>query len=157
MTHTGLDNLLDRVAVRADKADVFEVVRRAGDELVCAAGGSSAPAEYAVTFDVDHRTIWIALRTADRWLSESIEAALMHTGDKLEELIEDELAELNCPMPVRVEHFRDDNLCYTFRSPVRLATDQVADDTELIAKTGAYLLAYEAAFRKLGDMSSGQS
>ena len=33
--------------------------------------------------------------TKDRWLSESIEGDLEHTGDELEELFEEELVELN--------------------------------------------------------------
>ena len=36
----------------------------------------------------------LALMTKDRWLSESIEGDLEHTGDELEELLEEELVEL---------------------------------------------------------------
>ncbi len=153
MTNSCPDNLLKRLADRARQADVFNDVRCEAGQLICPARGSRAPAEYAVTFDPDADRLWIVLRTTDRWLSESIEADLMHTGDKLEELIEDELVELGQPMKVSFEHFRDDQRCYTFRSPLALAESRGADNATLADQVAAYLLAYESAFRELGDMS----
>lgn len=149
-----MNKLLDHVAEQARGADVFDAVEQRDGAVVAAARGASAPAEYLVRVDEQAGTIWIVLRTADRWLSESIEAELMHTGDKLEELVEDELVELDCPAKVTFEHFRDDDLQYTFRSPIRLAVGEAADDAAVMTKTTAHLLAYEAAFRELGDMSA---
>lgn len=157
MSKPQTDRLLDHVADQARQADVFDGVEQRDGAVICAARGAAAPAEYVVAVDEAAGAIWIVLRTPDRWLSESIEAELMHTGDKLEELVEDELAELDCPAKVTFEHFRDDDLRYTFRSPIRLAAGQAADDAEVMAKTTAHLLAYEAAFRELGDMSADES
>ncbi len=157
MTQTHRDNLMTALKHRATEADVFASIRDDGQQLICDARDAGAPAEYAVTIDTDTSTVWVILRTADRWLSESIEADLMHTGDKLDELIEDELTELDCSMKITFEHFRDDDLRYTFRTPIRLATGQAADDPIVIEQTAACLLAYEAAFRELGDMSPDES
>ncbi len=90
---------------------------------------------------------WVGLATPDRWLSESIEADLMHTGDKLEEMLEEELIDQGLPKPalgLKVEHFRDDQKRYIFRTcfaetnPLRLA---------------AVLLAYQATFSRLGNLA----
>ena len=64
----------------------------------------------------------VSLLTPDRWLSESIESDLMHFGDPLEELVEEELAELGWRGRVpTIKHFRDDAKQYVFRSRVPLA------------------------------------
>lgn len=87
---------------------------------------------------------------ADRWLSESIETDLLHTGDKVEELLAEELAEQGFPTGhgLRIEHFRSDDLLFTFRSPLSLSPS-APDAADAAAR---YLLAYEACFRNLGDM-----
>jgi hypothetical protein len=101
------------------------------------------------------------MATPDRWLSESIEADLMHTGDPIEELIEDELVELghdpkrDGAMPA-VRHFRSDDRLYTFENLVPCGHALASGDVDgAAAIAGRYLLAYEAAFRELGDMSGG--
>jgi len=88
--------------------------------------------------------------TPDRWLSESIEADLMHFGDPREELVEEELAELGWRGRVpQIKHFRDDAKLYTFENALPAG---VAGDATLAAK---FLFAYEAAFRALGDVGGG--
>lgn len=82
----------------------------------------------------------------------------MHHGDPIEELVEEELVELSSePRGTRrdraaierptVQHFRSDDLLYTFRTP--LAGDPPSAD-----EATRYLLAYEAAFRELGDVEA---
>ena len=57
----------------------------------------------------------LALLTLDRWLSESIEGDLEHSGDELEELFEEELVELNWEGDVPpMRHYRNDKREYVF-------------------------------------------
>ncbi len=136
------------------KSGVFGPVRLEGPRLICEALRSAAPAEYRV--DVEAGTAWVSLVTADRWLSESIETDLLHTGDKLDELIEEELAELDYTGPSPgFQHYRSDDKLFTFRSAVPLAPG-VAEraDAAAIGTAGKCLLAYEACFRNLGDMQA---
>jgi len=143
--------LVEQVAERARQADVFGAVRLEGDRLVCPARDAAEPAEYRLEWDGAGR-LWVSLVTPNRWLSESIETDLLHTGDKIEELIEDELVDLGYDgAPPRVEHFRSDDMLFTFRSALPIGSD--AADSARSAATA--LLAYEACFRQLGDMSGG--
>ena len=93
----------------------------------------------------------VMFATPDRWLNESIEADLVHTGDDIAELIEEEYLEADDSVeqverPV-VKHYRSDDLLYTFRSEF---IDPGAEGEDDLAC--AWLLAYEAAFSELGDM-----
>ena len=70
----------------------------------------------------------------------------MHTGDKLEELIEEELIEHGIEgVRPTFEHFRSDDMLFTFRTAID------TDDPNIALN---WLLAYEACFRNLGDMDS---
>lgn len=88
--------------------------------------------------------MFIGWYTIDRWLSESIEADLMHTGDDLDELFEEELVDHDVPHRFHFEHFRDDEKRYVFR----VACPQFASADEFTRT----MLALEACFRELGDM-----
>lgn len=135
--------LLDRVRDQAERAGVFGDVRVEGGVLVCPAKASAEPADYRVSVDAKGQA-WVELVTANRWLSESIETDLVHTGDKLNELIDEELADLGWEGGASTfEHFRSDDLLFTFRSRV-----PGADPRDV----GVWLLAYEQCFRQLGDM-----
>ncbi len=150
MTH---DELIGSLRNAADEAGVFESVEIKAGTLVCQADGSAEPAEYRVA--VEGGRLWVALVTEDRWLSESIEAELMHTGDKLEELLEEEMVDLGYegPMPT-FEHFRSPDKLFTFRTPV---FDEAGDYTPAQAERARlFLLGYEACFRQLGDMSESE-
>lgn len=142
---TGLDTgaLLQRVRARADAAGVFGPTRIEPGRLVCPALNPAEPAEYRVSTDPSAR-VWVELVTSNRWLSESIETQLVHTGDKLNELLDEELADLAwVGPPSSFEHFRSDDLLFTFRSRVPDATPDAVS---------TWLLAYEQCFRQLGDM-----
>ena len=143
-----VSTFLDHIRRRAEAAGVFGVVAIEGERLECAALASAEPASYRVVFE---NGAWnVALVTEDRWLSESIEADLMHTGDPIEELIEEELVELGwSDGALVVKHYRSDDLLYTFRSPIPGADPA---DERAAARVATCLLAYEAAFRELGDM-----
>lgn len=150
---TSLERILTSVRARAEAARVFGAVDVRDGMLVCRAKASAASASYRLV--TDSGRLWVALVMADRWLSESIEADLMHTGDKMEELIEEELVELGVQgADVTCEHFRSEDLLFTFRSPVALPGSGI-DSAGASEAAAAWLLAYEAAFRNLGDMSAG--
>jgi hypothetical protein len=154
-----LGKALALIAKDAEDAGVFARVRVADGRVECEAKDAAAPAFYRV--DVQQASgkpfVCVSLVTTDRWLSQSIEQDLVHTGDKLADLIDEELAELgHPPVPkgsIKVEHYRSDDKLYTFRTPMMPPSDAV---TPASARSiGLYLLAYEAAFRELGDMPGG--
>lgn len=136
--------LLDAVQSRARDAGVFgDDIRIENGMLICPAQNPAAPADYRVSVD-DSGAPWVELVTADRWLSESVETDLVHTGDKLNELIDEELADLGWEGGASTfEHFRSDELLFTFRS-------RVPDRSPEAVTT--WLLAYEQCFRQLGDI-----
>ena len=144
-------NHLEIAEKTALKSSVFASVRletTGSPSLTCEALDAGAPACYSLE-QVDGKW-FVGLQTGDRWLSESIEADLMHAGDSLEELVEEELVEQGLSAEeVTMQHFRDERMQYVFRSPLpERATPEEA---------ASWLLAYEAAFRELGDMSTDDS
>lgn len=151
-----LDSLTMGVAERARAAGVFGAVACRAGLVECCAMGPASPAWYRLS--AEGGRLWVSLVMGDRWLSESIETDLLHTGDKLDELLEEELIELGyCGARVPFEHFRSEDKLFTFRSPVD-AMGFGRDDAGspgLVSGAGTLLLAYEACFRNLGDMSAG--
>ena len=146
------DTLLNAVAQRALAAGVFASVRSEGGTLRCEARGSSEPAFYSLF--AESSRVWVALQTPARYLSQSIEADLMFTGDKLPDLGYAD-AVPGAPELV-VEHFRSEPPAklYTFRSPLPLPEKEwgSAGAAHVCA---IVLLGYEAAFRELGGMKGG--
>ena len=86
----------------------------------------------------------LALVTKDRWLSESIEGDLEHTGDELEELYEEELVELDWEGKIpNFRHFRNDAREYVFSCTwPSTAPSEVATALEAMVNM----------FTELGDM-----
>jgi hypothetical protein len=150
---TTIENILDGVRADALQADVFSEVKiNARGILQCAARGAAEPAWYRLQHEGG---AWqVSLVTSDRWLSESIEADLMHFGDPIEELIEEELVEQGYTgPPPTVKHYRSPDMLYTFLSPIPVTE---TDARAIRRACTQFLLAYEAAFRELGDMSAGE-
>jgi hypothetical protein len=147
---TDEQNFLERLADRVRTQDVFGAVQVLPGRLRCDARDAAAPAWYAVESDGSD---WvISLSTADRWLSESIETDLLHFGDPMEELIEEELVELGGEGPVPApKHYRADDRTYVFRNTVSGS----GEGDRALERVALWLLAYEAAFRNLGDMAGG--
>lgn len=144
--------LLENLRQRAEKAGVFAGCEIVDGRLDCRADGSAEEAWYRVRWEGGKA--WVSLEMADRWQSESIEAELVHTGDKLEELLEEEMVDLGYegPRPT-FEHFRSDDMLFTFRSPLAIPADALGSDAS--AEAAAHLLlGYEACFRQLGDMDA---
>jgi hypothetical protein len=146
-----LAQVLSAVEANARAAGVFGAVRVEGDCLHCEAEGSAEPATYQVKAEDDG--LFVALVMEDRWQSQSIEAELVHSGDKLDDLIEEEMVDLGYDGPkLGFEHFRSPEMLYVFRS--RLPVDGRSTD-DLAATATAGLLAYHAVFGELGDMAGG--
>ncbi len=146
MESQAFSRLVASLAERLGSDHPFADVRIEDGRLVCRALGPEEPAFYRV--ERDDEGVWVSLVTPDRWLSESIEAQLMHTGDSIEELLDEELVDQGFDAgPLAVQHFRSDDMLFTFRSRV--------DDLSPEALSQV-LLAYEACFRQLGDMSPGE-
>lgn len=145
--------LYEEVGDQARESKMFAKVRRNDEALICRARDVESETVYRVEVADSHDVVWVGLFTPDRWLSESIETDLLHVGDKLEDLLEDELYDQGLEVRLPVEHFRDDEKRYVFRSPVFLPKSEKLDGEGMIDRVKRVLLAYEAMFRPLGDMS----
>lgn len=149
--------LYEEVGDLARDAGLFEKVRRSDHALLCKARHVESEAHYTVHVGEDHDMVYVGLQTPDRWLSESIEADLMHQGEKIEELLEEELIDQGFEEKLSVEHFRDDAKLYIFRSPVSLPQNAKLEGEQMVERVMRVLQAYEACFRELGDMTEAEA
>lgn len=154
MSAQAFQSLIEAAAERVKRAEVFEDVVCEPGALRCQARDVESEAFYQLLVEPGGGArVWIGLHTADRWLSESIEADLLHSGDKMEDLLEEELVELDYDGgKLAIEHFRDDAKVYVFRSALPVSGSPT--DPVVIDRAVKVLLAYEACFRQLGDMSA---
>lgn len=140
-------SLLEAVAEKARESGAFSSVELDGEGLC--ARFIETDVDAAFRLDPGEAGIDVSMKTPDRWLSQSVEATLVNSGDSIEELIDEELVELGCddgPLPMK--HFRDEQMRYVFVSP---APSGASADTLL-----ACLLAYERAFAPLGDFAGDE-
>lgn len=147
--------LLETVAQRARDADLFDRVELDAGLLKGHARVVESPCWHQVgPLETVDRTsqIWVGMYTPDRWLSGSIEADVLHMGDKYEDLLEEELIDQGYNARLDIQHFRDDQKVFVFRSAVPVEDGQSLDDPALAERLTQTLLAYEACFRELGDM-----
>jgi hypothetical protein len=139
----GVARLLDEVSRLARASGAFASVERAGSRVVCTARTRPEASFRAVA---DAGAWFIEWASPDRYLSQSIEAELMWTGDDLDDLIGEELADEGFPGSLGgVEHFRDAEKSFVFRARVPAAAPAAAD----IVKA---LRAFDKAFVNLGGM-----
>ncbi len=142
--------LLGEVALLAGQSGAFAEVGLEGGVLTC-----RDPIQPSASFriEADGQRIYVTWVSPDRYLSQSIEAELMWTGDDLDDLIDEEIADLGRTGEAlgRVEHFRNEEKLFTFRSVVP-TEGNVERDAQALCRC---LLAYQAAFRHLGDMKAG--
>lgn len=127
--------------------EVTVVSTGSGGRVTACARASAAPAEYRV--EIENGEACVGVFTADRWLSHSVEADLLNTGDDLEELLEEELVEVGyAGKAPSIDHYRNDEKMFAFRSKtgIRLSEADAEEKIRLV------LRAYEACFRHLGDM-----
>ncbi|QDU72569.1 hypothetical protein [Mucisphaera calidilacus] len=142
-TTTASERFAAAVKPLADSGRFAEVSATA-DALTCLADGPEDEAWY-IAHTEKTGVMTLGWYTSDRWLSESIEADLMHTGDDLGELFDEELEERDVRHKFHFEHFRDDEKRYVFR----VTCPEFASDDEFVRT----ILALEACFRELGDMT----
>lgn len=146
-THDLLSQALNLAQGPLAEAGVFAKVTRADNLLRADAQHVEEECYYAASIEADR--VWVGWYTPDRWLSESVEADLVHTGDKIAELLEDELVDQGLPAGrPEVQHFRNEDKVFVFRSQLDLPEEPAAA-AQVIVKT---LLAYQACFVALGDM-----
>jgi hypothetical protein len=141
--------LLARCAALARESGSFESVDVQG--LLLHATDSIQPdAAFRITFE--DGKLWAAWVSANRYLSQSIEADVKWTGDDIDELIDEEVEAQGWTGAKigRFEHFRSEDRLYTFRSA--LPIDPAKADQPAAKDAVLFLLAYQAAFRNLGDM-----
>lgn len=150
----GLENLLKAVRIRADASGAFKSATVQNSCLTCVAKFSAEPAEYRL--GIHQKQLCILLVTPNRWLSQSIEADLMHTGDNLENLIADELLDTSSKgTSLPVTHFRSEDKLYSFRTPLPIPLDASGDvsaDPANIETSYNVLMSYQNVFSELGDM-----
>tara|TARA_R110002073_G_scaffold275332_1_gene439004 strand:+ start:178914 stop:179423 length:510 start_codon:yes stop_codon:yes gene_type:complete len=150
-TQSTEQTLYKSVLKGAQEAAVFSEVLIDSRGVSCRALNSAEPAFYRVQA-VDGQ-IWISMETEDRWLSGSIEGDLVNTGDKLDELIEEEVIDLgHHDAKVGFEHFRSPEMLYVFRS--KLSTPM--EDAKAAQHALIWLLGYEIVLRELGDMDESE-
>ena len=147
--------LFEEVAERLRHSDAFKKVRRADEALKCTAKDVQTEPLYIAEVPEPYDVVWVSLATPDRWLSESIEAALMHSNENIEDMLEEELLDQGFEGRLPVEHFRDEQKIYLFRSPVFMPKGEKLDEEPMINRVTQVMLAYEACFHQLGDMEPG--
>lgn len=143
--------LMQAVAGLAEARGCFGAVRAAGSMVECRA--RQCPEDAAYRLGIENGRLYVSWLSADRYLSQSIEADLMWTGDDLDEMFAEELADLGWtggPLG-GVEHFRNDEKLFTFRSAVPLDPERLDPERDAPVLVNC-LLAYEAVFGQLGDM-----
>lgn len=150
MTTATLKHVFERVGEAARASGVFGAVRVSERGVECEAKNAADRAWYRL--DVQEGVLCVSLVTPGRYLSQSIEADLMNTGDSLSELLEEEMVDLGSePVALAVEHYRSEDKLFTFRSRL----PERADEGLLAKFAERALLGYEATFRRLGDMDAG--
>jgi len=126
---------------------VFAEIKRTQSGVRCDAQHVEEECYYAAHAE-DDGTVWVGWYTPDRWLSESVEADLVHTGDKIDELLEEEIVDQGLSLKLSLEHYRDREKVFVFRAKVALPVDS-AEASSLLVKV---LCAFQACFLELGDM-----
>ena len=148
MTDTAtLSTVFDACIQPLTETKTFAAIKRTNAGVRCDALHVEEEGSYAAHAE-DDGTVWVGWYTPDRWLSESVEADLVHTGDKIDELLEEELVDQGLSVKIALEHFRDREKIFVFRGKVELPGDS-GEATALLVKL---LLAFQACFVELGDM-----
>lgn len=149
----GVQMLFEKVGALATASGAFSAVDVVEGAVVCRFGDEDVDAEFRL--DWDGAGFAVSMMTPDRWLSQSVEATLMNSGDSLEDLIDEEMVELGCDAgPLSMKHFRDEKKRYVFVSPVPISVGDAGTDES--AATGlACVRGYERAFAELGDFVAG--
>lgn len=146
----GIARLLDETARLAEASGAFAGVARRGGRVQCIAREQP---EASFRIELEEERLIVSWHCPNRYISQSIEADLMWTGDDLSGLIDEELADQGYSgIPLgRVEHFRDSEKNFVFRSVI--PADPRSAEAGVLVRC---LLAYDAAFSELGDMKADE-
>ncbi|MEM1167276.1 MAG: hypothetical protein AAGI30_13415 [Planctomycetota bacterium] len=148
-----LGALLERAAELARSEDAFESAEVDGGVLRVTPADCEHECDYRV--EAVDGSLFAGWYTPDRYLSQSVEAELVYTGDDLDDLVDEELADQpGWTLPTRLapfEHLRTESKVFTFRSRTPLGVD-AGDSAAHAASLIAALVAYDLAVRQLGDM-----
>jgi hypothetical protein len=146
-----LATLFERVRERLDASDRFD---SAGVEGPCVvAHATDAPEEVRYRIEFDGSALWAAWVSEDRYISQSIEAEIMWTGDDLDDMIDEESVDAGWSLGrlEPMEHFRNEEMLFTFRSKLPIAPSK-ANAEKHAEQMVAVLTGYAEAFAELGDM-----
>ena len=146
-----LSTVFDACVEPLTDANVFANVNRTDAGIRCDAMHVEEECYYAAHLD-DQGNLWAGWYSPDRWVSGSIEGDLVHTGDKIDELLEEELIDLGLCIKIPLEHYRNDDKIFVFHGKVTLPED-TDEASDMLVKI---LLAFQACFVELGDMAPGE-
>ena len=146
-----LPSVFDAAVAPLTEAGVFASVSRTDAGIRCDAMHLEEECYYAAHVD-NAGDLWVGWYSPDRWVSGSIEGDLVHTGDKIDELLEEELVDQGLSLSIPLEHYRNDEKLFVFHGKMTLPAE-VDQATDTLVKV---LLAFEACFVELGDMAPGE-
>ena len=143
--------LLTRIAERALAHDVFDSAEVKGSMVYAHATDSPEEAFYRV--EIDEEGVFVSWASEDRYISQSIEAELMWTGDDLDDMIDEGAQDAGWTLG-RMEplkHYRDEGMHFVYRSKTPIApadADAGAHADQLVAA----MAGYAEAMAEFGDM-----
>ena len=130
----------------------FDTAQRVGDLVTCHAHGTVDEAQFCI--EVDDDGVWLTWASLDRYLSQSIEAELMFTGDDLDDMVDEEIVDAGWELGKLAPnaHHRDEDMRFVFRWKTAITPDTVdaGAHAEPFAKALAGMV---EAFAELGDMA----
>ncbi|GAB4515536.1 MAG: hypothetical protein Tsb0013_20120 [Phycisphaerales bacterium] len=146
--HAFLDEALTHCAAHPR----FDRAERVGDIVTCHATDTPDEAQFCI--EVDHEGVWLTWASTDRYLSQSIEAELMFTGDDLDDMVDEEIVDTGWDLGKLTPntHYRDNDMRFVFRwkTPIDPGAIDAKHHAEPFAKALAGVV---EAFAELGDMS----
>jgi len=143
-----LSAIFDSANQPLTEAQAFASVTRTDTGIRCDALHVEEECYYAAHVGPDGRVL-VGWYSPDRWISGSIEGDLVHTGDKIDELLEEELVDQGLSIKLPLEHYRNDDKVFVFHGKIDLPKD-TAQASAMLVKV---LLAFQACFVELGDMA----
>lgn len=155
-----LKSTLEAVATEARASGLFEQVSLAGpdapDHVLLTATAKDTPELVYYRLEILDGDLAVSWCSADRYISQSIETDVLWTGDDLDDLIDEELVDLGWERGrlKPLKHYRNDEMLFIFVSRLPLSPDRVTPDDAVDLSRA--IMAYEHAFRELGDMSGDE-
>lgn len=131
--------------------DRFDRATRHGARVE--AHATATPDEALFCVEIDDEGVWLAWASEDRYLSQSIEAELVFTGDDLDDMIDEEIVDAGWDLGKLAPnaHFRDDERRFVFRCKAPVDAETLDPKTHAPAFASA-LAGMVEAFAELGDM-----